>query len=153
MTDIAFRRATRADIPAIVAMLADDPLGAAREDASAPDAPAYQDAFAAIDADPNQFLAVMTDGGTVVGTLQLTLIPGLSRKGALRGQIEAVRIAAGRRGAGLGRRLFDWAIAECRARGCATVQLTTDKSRTGAHRFYDRLGFAASHIGYKLALE
>jgi len=153
MTDIAFRRATRADIPAIVAMLADDPLGAAREDASAPEAPAYQDAFAAIDADPNQFLAVMTDGGTVVGTLQLTLIPGLSRKGALRGQIEAVRVAAGRRGEGLGRRLFDWAIAECRARGCATVQLTTDKSRTGAHRFYDRLGFAASHIGYKLALE
>ncbi len=153
MTDIAFRRATRADIPAIVAMLADDPLGAAREDASAPDAPAYQDAFAAIDADPNQFLAVMTDGGTVVGTLQLTLIPGLSRKGALRGQIEAVRVAAGRRGEGLGRRLFDWAIAECRARGCATVQLTTDKSRTDAHRFYDRLGFAASHIGYKLALE
>jgi GNAT superfamily N-acetyltransferase len=153
MTDIAFRRATRADIPAIVAMLADDPLGAAREDASAPEAPAYQDAFAAIDADPNQFLAVMTDGGTVVGTLQLTLIPGLSRKGALRGQIEAVRVAAGRRGEGLGRRLFDWAIAECRARGCATVQLTTDKSRTDAHRFYDRLGFAASHIGYKLALE
>ena len=152
MADIAFRRAVRADIPAIVAMLADDPLGAAREDASSPDAPAYRDAFGAIDADPNQLLAVMTEDGRVVGTLQLTFIPGLSRKGALRGQIEAVRIAAGRRGEGLGRRLFAWAIGECRARGCRTVQLTTDRSRADAHRFYDGLGFAASHVGYKLML-
>ena len=152
MADIAFRRAVRADIPAIVAMLADDPLGAAREDISTPGAPAYQDAFNAIDADPNQFLAVMTLDGAVVGTLQLTFIAGLSRKGALRGQIEAVRVSAGHRGEGLGQRLFEWAIEECRARGCSTVQLTTDKSRADAHRFYDRLGFEASHIGYKLTL-
>jgi len=139
-------------IAAIVAMLADDPLGAAREDMSVPVAGVYRDAFRAIDSDPNQYLAVMTDDGTVVGTLQLTFIAGLSRRGALRGQIEAVRVAAGHRGCGLGQRLFEWAIAECRDRGCRTVQLTTDKSRADAHRFYDRLGFKASHIGYKLSL-
>lgn len=152
MTDIAFRRATKDDIAAIVTMLADDPLGAAREDVSMPLAQAYVAAFRAIDADPNQYLAVATDDGAVVGTLQLTFIAGLSRKGALRGQIEAVRVAAGHRGEGLGRRLFEWAIEECRRRDCRTVQLTTDKSRADAHRFYDRLGFVASHIGYKLAL-
>lgn len=152
MADIAFRPATLADVPAIVAMLADDPLGTAREDITTPPAPAYLAAFKAIDADPNQFLAVMTLDGTVVGTLQLTFIAGLSRKGALRGQIEAVRVAASHRDDGLGRRLFEWAVAECRARGCRTVQLTTDKSRADAHRFYDRLGFEASHIGYKLTL-
>jgi GNAT superfamily N-acetyltransferase len=152
MSEIAFRRATEADIPVIVAMLADDALGAAREDISTPVAEAYVRAFRAIDADPNQYLTVMTDDGVVVGTLQLTFIAGLSRKGALRGQIEAVRIAAGHRGAGLGQKLFEWAIEECRGRGCRTVQLTTDKSRADAHRFYDRLGFTASHIGYKLAL-
>lgn len=152
MDNIAFRRATEADIAAIVAMLADDPLGAAREDVSTPLANAYLAAFRAIDADPNQYLAVMTDGDAVIGTLQLTFIPGLSRKGALRGQIEAVRVASSRRGQGLGQRLFEWAIEQCRARGCRTVQLTTDRSRADAHRFYERLGFEASHIGYKLAL-
>jgi GNAT superfamily N-acetyltransferase len=152
MSETAFRRATEGDIASIVAMLADDPLGAAREDLSTPLAQAYVNAFRAIDADPNQQLTVMTEDGVVVGTLQLTFIAGLSRKGALRGQIEAVRVAAGKRGAGLGQKLFEWAIAECRARGCRTVQLTTDKSRADAHRFYDRLGFKASHVGYKLAL-
>ena len=152
MGEIAFRRAEEDDIAAIVAMLADDPLGTAREDVSVPVAGVYRDAFRAIDSDPNQYLAVMTDDGTVVGTLQLTFIAGLSRRGALRGQIEAVRVAAGHRGGGLGQRLFEWAIAECRDRGCRTVQLTTDKSRADAHRFYDRLGFKASHIGYKLSL-
>ena len=152
MNEIEVRRAAEADLAAIVAMLADDPLGVAREDTSKPPADVYVAAFRAIESDPNQHLAVMTDGGAVVGTLQLTFIAGLSRKGALRGQIEAVRIATSHRGAGLGRRLFEWAIAECRARGCRTVQLTTDKSRADAHRFYDRLGFEASHIGYKLTL-
>lgn len=152
MSEIEIRRATEDDVAAIVAMLADDPLGAGREDVSTPPAGAYIAAFRAIDADPNQYLAVMTDDGAVAGTLQLTFIAGLSRKGALRGQIEAVRVAASRRGAGLGQKLFEWAIAECRARGCRTVQLTTDRSRADAHRFYERLGFAASHVGYKLAL-
>lgn len=150
MTNVQFRRAVAGDVTAVVALLADDPLGQHREDAASPRA--YLDAFAAIDADPNQLLAVAVDGAEIVGTLQLTFTRGLSRNGARRGQIEAVRILASRRGAGLGKQMFEWAIAECRARGCAIVQLTTDKRRPDAHRFYDRLGFTASHIGYKLAL-
>ena len=149
---IDIRRATRADLSAIVAMLADDALGSTREDASKPPTAAYVSAFAAIDADPNQFLAVMTADGAVIGTLQLTFVRGLSRKGALRGQIEAVRIAGARRGAGLGQALIQWAVEECRRRGCAMVQFTSDKSRTDAHRFYERLGFKASHLGFKMDL-
>lgn len=152
MSDLAFRRATGADLPAIVALLADDGLGQGREDPSLPLAQAYLDAFAAIAADPNQLLAVAEAGGAVVGTLQLTFLPGLSHKGAWRGQIESVRIASSQRGTGLGQRMFEWAIAECRARGCRIVQLTTDKTRADAHRFYARLGFVASHEGFKLKL-
>jgi GNAT superfamily N-acetyltransferase len=144
------RAARRADLPDVVAMLADDPLGRARE--GAPPA-AYETAFAAIDADPRQLLAVMTtSAGAVVGTLQLTTIPGLSRGGALRGQIEAVRVHSGHRGRGLGSPFVRWAVDEARRRGCAVVQLTTDKSRVDAHRFYRRLGFVDSHIGMKLDL-
>lgn len=153
MPAVRIRPAVAADLPAIVAMLADDPLGAAREDASVPLDARYLAAFAAIDADPNQCLAVMEDAGRIVGTLQITFVRGISRKGALRGQVEAVRVATGRQGAGLGKRLMEWAIAECRRRGCAMVQLTTDRSRVDAHRFYDRLGFEATHLGYKLRLE
>ncbi len=147
-----FRRATAGDLPALVAMLADDPLGAGREDASLPLAPGYLAAFAAIEADPNQLLAVAELEGAIVGTLQIAFLPGLSHKGAWRGQIEAVRIAAGQRGSGLGQRLIAWAIEECRARGCRLVQLTTDKTRLDAHRFYARLGFRATHEGFKLTL-
>ena len=149
MSEPVFRRAIAADLAAIVALLADDVLGAAREK---PGDPAYAAAFAAIEADPNQLLAVAEDGGRIVGCLQLTFIPGLSHRGAWRGQIESVRIAASERGGGLGRRVFAWAIGECRARGCRLVQLTTDKSRTDARRFYESLGFVASHEGMKLAL-
>ncbi|HEY7383021.1 MAG TPA: GNAT family N-acetyltransferase [Beijerinckiaceae bacterium] len=152
MTDVVFRRAASSDLPAIVRLLAEDELGREREDARLPLDQAYAEAFRAIDADPNQLLAVAVDGADVVGTLQLSFIPGLARKGAWRGQIEAVRIAASRRGSGLGRRMFAWAIGECRARGCRLVQLTTDRKRPEAHRFYERLGFVASHTGYKLAL-
>jgi len=148
----AFRRAERADLEAIVDLLADDALGAGREDAARPLDGRYLAAFDAISADPNQFLAVVEAEGRIVGTLQLSFLPGLSRLGMTRGQIEAVRIAADRRGTGLGEAMFAWAIAECRKRGCALVQLTTDKSRPDAHRFYERLGFVASHEGYKLAL-
>jgi GNAT superfamily N-acetyltransferase len=151
-TEASIRRATEGDLPAIVAMLADDPLGAAREDPSLPLAPGYLAAFAAIAADPNQFLAVAERDGAVIGTMQLSFLPGLSHQGAWRGQIEAVRVAAAARGTGLGQRMIEWAIAQCRARGCNMVQLTTDKSRKDAHRFYDRLGFRASHEGYKLKL-
>lgn len=143
------RRATAADLDAIVAMLADDMLGAAREK---PGDPAYAAAFRAIESDPNQLLAVAEEEGRVVGCLQLSFIPGLSRLGMWRGQIESVRIAASHRGAGLGRRMFEWAIEQCRARGCGLVQLTTDKARPDARRFYESLGFAASHEGMKLAL-
>ena len=152
MNEITIRRAKADDLPAIVSLLADDPLGAARENSALPIDQRYAQAFAAIDADPNQFLAVAVDASGIVGTLQLTFVPGLSRMGSWRGQIEAVRIAENRRGAGLGEHLLLWAISECRKRGCRLVQLTTDKNRPDAHRFYERLGFTASHLGYKLAL-
>lgn len=152
MSEPQFRRAQRADLPAIVAMLADDTLGRSREDASLPPNARYVAAFEAMDRDPNQFLAVVELDGAVVGCLQLSFIPGLSRLGMLRGQIESVRIAAHQRGGGLGRAMFEWAIAECRARGCGLVQLTTDKARPDALRFYESLGFKASHEGMKLGL-
>ncbi len=150
MTDYSIRKARRDDIGAIVRMLADDQLGATRDD---PDnLEPYQRAFAAIDADPNQLLVVVTFDDEPVGTLQLTIIPGLARRGALRGQIEAVRIHADHRGSGLGADLMRWAIDESRRRGCALVQLTSDVARTDAHRFYERLGFVPSHTGFKLKL-
>jgi GNAT superfamily N-acetyltransferase len=149
-TTYAVRRAVRADVPAIVALIAADQIGATRDGG---ELEPYERAFAAIDADPAQLLVVVTDAdGAVVGTLQLTFIPGLARRGALRAQIEAVRIDQRLRGRGLGQALFEWAIAEARRRGCALVQLTTDKRRADAHRFYGRLGFTASHEGFKLRL-
>jgi GNAT superfamily N-acetyltransferase len=152
MPQLQFRRALAADLPQIVAMLADDPLGQGREDPLLPLAQGYLDAFAAIEANPRQYLMVASDDGRSVGTLQLILIPGVSRKGGWRGQIEGVRIVADRRGRGLGERLVRWAIDECRSQGCVSIQLTTDKSRADAHRFYERLGFKPSHLGYKLEL-
>jgi GNAT superfamily N-acetyltransferase len=147
--DVTIRRARASDVEEIVAMLADDPLGATRE---RPGDPRYAEAFAELDADPRQLLAVAEAGGAVVGTLQLTFIPGLSRVGATRAQIEAVRVRADQRGAGLGQRLIEWAVGEARRRGCVLVQLTSDASRADAHRFYERLGFRASHVGMKLVL-
>lgn len=153
MADIHFRRARRADLEAIVDMLSDDTLGATREDASRPLNVKYVTAFEAIDRDPHQFLVVVEDRGEVVGCLQLSFIPGLSRQGLWRGQIESVRIAASHRGGGLGRAVFEWAITECRARDCGLVQLASDKSRADAIRFYESLGFVASHEGLKLSLD
>ncbi|MGH3743008.1 MAG: GNAT family N-acetyltransferase [Micromonosporaceae bacterium] len=144
------RRAASPDVPAIVALLAEDPLGAARE--SPDDLTPYQRAFEAITSDPRQLLVVAERDGAVVGTLQLTFLPGLSRRGATRAQIEGVRVAASARGAGLGAQLISWAIEESRQRGCQLVQLTSDASRADAHRFYQRLGFAPSHVGFKRAL-
>ncbi len=146
------RRATPADIPVLVALLADDPLGAARESTAEGWGP-YERAFALVDADPAHLLVAVQEGDDVVGTLQLTFLPGLSRRGALRAQLEAVRIRADRRSHGLGEALIRWALAEARRRGCATVQLTTDRSRTDAHRFYERLAFGATHVGYKMDLD
>lgn len=148
-----FRKAHSGDLPAIVALLADDPLGAAREIAAERPDRAYLDAFAAIDADSNQLLAVaIDDDDRVIGCLQLSFIPGLSRTGMWRGQIESVRIAANHRGSGLGAAMIEWAVEQARARGCGLVQLTSDKQRPDAIRFYEKLGFVASHEGLKLDL-
>ncbi|MCB8838008.1 GNAT family N-acetyltransferase [Aurantimonas sp. VKM B-3413] len=152
MNTLRVRAATKADLPAIVAMLADDDLGRAREAVGEPLHPGYLDAFAAIEADPNQILAVAAIDGAIVGTLQLSFLPGLSYRGGWRGQIEAVRIASDRRGQGLGRRVIQWAIETCRERGCRNVQLTSSNSRLDAHRFYRQLGFEQSHTGFKLTL-
>lgn len=143
------RRARREDVDAIVAMLADDELGAQREN---PGDPRYLEAFDALAADPNQFLAVAEHNGEIVGTLQLSYLAGLSRLGATRAQIEAVRVRSDQRGTGLGTVLLEWAINEARDHGAALIQLTTDASRTDAHRFYERLGFVASHVGMKMPL-
>lgn len=150
MSGLVFREATLEDVPVIVAMLADDPLGARRE--TPDDLSRYREAFAVIDADPHQVLVVCEREGEVAGTLQLTIIPGLSRRGATRALIEGVRVHRDARSGGIGTRMIHWAIAEARARGCAMVQLTTDASRKDAHRFYERLGFEATHIGFKMML-
>lgn len=150
MSNLEIRGATTEDIPAIVAMLADDPLGARRE--SPDDLAPYLAAFERIASDGGQRLVVAVRDGRTVGTLQLTVIPGLSRQGATRSIIEAVRIHADERGGGLGTRLIEWAVEESRREGCVLVQLTSDATRTDAHRFYERLGFEASHVGFKLAL-
>ena len=146
--EVTFRPATRDDLPAIMALLADDDIARARGGYDAlPEA-----AFAQIDADPRNELLVADESGTIVGTCQLTFIPGLSRGGAERMTIEAVRVRSDRRGAGIGRRMMAYALQRARARGCAVAQLTTDKRRADAHRFYESLGFVASHEGMKLAL-
>jgi len=150
MGDLEIRAAVTEDVPAIVGMLADDPLGSQRE--SPDDLTPYLAALDRLTADPNQHLVVAVREGRVVGTLQLTVVPGLSRKGATRSIIEAVRIHADERGSGLGTQLIEWAIAESRRQGCQLVQLTSDITRTDAHRFYERLGFTASHVGFKLPL-
>lgn len=150
---VEFRRAEHGDLQAIVTLLAEDDLGASREDTSLPIADPYEKAFAAIDADPNQFLAVVTDKGIIIGTLQITIIPNISRMGALRAQIEGVRVATSHQGEGIGRQAFEWAFDYCRSRGCVLVQLTSDKSRSTAHRFYEKLGFVATHVGFKKVLK
>ncbi|MER6618820.1 MULTISPECIES: GNAT family N-acetyltransferase [unclassified Streptomyces] len=150
MDDLEIRAAVADDVPAIVGMLADDPLGARRE--SPDDLSPYLAALERLDADPNQHLVVAVREGRVVGTLQLTVVPGLSRRGATRSIIEAVRVHADERGSGLGSRLVEWAIDASRREGCQLVQLTSDNTRTDAHRFYERLGFTASHVGFKLPL-
>ena len=139
------------DLPAIVRLLADDPLGSTREGG---DMGAYERAFQEIAADPHQFLtAVRNDAGDVVGTMQLTVIPGLSRGGTRRLQIESVRVSSTLRGQGLGERMFAWAETVALDSGCSLLQLTTDTSRPDAHRFYKRLGYRSSHVGFKKQLQ
>ncbi|MER7947355.1 GNAT family N-acetyltransferase [Streptomyces sp. NPDC096079] len=150
MSDLEIRPATAEDLPDVVAMLADDPLGAQRE--SPDDLAPYLAAFERLAADPNQHVVVAVRGDKVVGTLQLTVIPGLSRKGTTRSIIEGVRIHSDERGSGLGTQLIEWAVEESERQDCRLVQLTSDVSRTDAHRFYERLGFEASHVGFKKSL-
>jgi GNAT superfamily N-acetyltransferase len=150
---VQVRRAVLSDLAEIVALLADDPLGSARDGVGGgEDLAPYRQAFALIDADPSQLLVVAVADSAVVGTLQLTFIPGLSRRGTSRAQVEAVRVHSSHRSNGLGAAILGWAVDEARRRGCGLVQMTTDKTRLDAHRFYDRLGFVASHEGFKLQL-
>ncbi|MEM1205166.1 MAG: GNAT family N-acetyltransferase [Acidobacteriota bacterium] len=134
-------------------MLADDPLGVTRERVSEPVDSRYVEAFRSIDGDPNQELTVALSEGVPVGMLQLTFIPYLTHTGSWRCQVEGVRIARGVRGLGLGSVLLRWAIDRAKARGARLVQLTSDKSRPDALRFYGSLGFKATHEGFKFRLE
>ena len=143
------REAGGEDLAAIVSLLADDGLGKGRE---MPGDAAYQRAFEAMSAQPGNVYLVAEDDGAIVGCLQFTVIHGLSRRGMSRAQIEGVRVRPDRRGQGLGEALFEAAFERARAAGCGLVQLTTDRRRTDALRFYERLGFEASHWGMKRAL-
>ena len=146
---LTVRRARIEDLPALLALIAEDPVSAGRGDAVGDLAP-YAAAFAEIDADPAHLLVCLDEAdGTTVGTLQLSVLPNLGRRGTRRAQLEAVHVSRARRGHGYGAALVGWAVEEARRRGCGLVQLTSDASRTGAHRFYERLGFVASHHGFK----
>jgi ribosomal protein S18 acetylase RimI-like enzyme len=144
---ITIRPVRRDDVAVIVAMLADDHLGRARERLEDPLPACYDDAFERLSCDPNISLVVAEEGGRVVGCLQLCILPGLSSQGASRGLIEDVRVASDCRSRGIGEQLVEWAVKEARARGCKLVELLTHHTRTDAQRFYERLGFAKSHVG------
>ena len=150
---VSLRNAVRADLPSVIQLLADDELGKTREIVQEPPHECYVTAFEVMQMGPNQILLVADDGGRVVGCLQLSFIPGLTRKGMWRAQVEGVRVAKSHRGRGLGRALFEWVIAKAGERGCGLVQLTTDKARPDALAFYEALGFKASHEGMKLGLD
>ena len=146
-SEVTVRPARRDDVAAIIAMLADDHLGRARERLEDPLPSVYYDAFARLSSDPNIQLVVAEEGGNVVGCLQLCILPGLSSQGASRGLIEDVRVTSDRRSRGLGEQLVQWALSEAKARGCKLVELLTHHTRVDAQRFYERLGFARSHVG------
>lgn len=145
------RPARAEDLPEIIALLADDELGRDRERGGSPD-DAYLEAFAEIERDARNELVVVEKGGRIVATLQLTFLPSLTHLGGERAQVEGVRVAAGHRGAGVGRRLLEWVVSRAEERGCRMAQLTTDKRRSDARRFYEGLGFEATHEGMKLHL-
>ena len=151
-TDIAFRVATIKDLDGIVKMLADDALGSEREKYEHPLPTSYVKAFDAIAEDPNNELIVACRGDGIIGVLQITFIPYLTYQGGWRATIEGVRTSSSERGKGVGTKLIQWAIERSKERGCHLVQLTTDKKRGDALRFYERLGFVASHEGMKLKI-
>ncbi len=152
MSELTFRDAVPSDLPFIITLVVEDSVITTNDDATDAMAPEYLAALAAVDADPNQRMIIAELDGEAVGTLQLTFIPGLMRRGMWRCLVEQVHIAAPHRSKGLGGRMIEWAIEESRARGCGMVQLTSNKKRLDAHRFYRRLGFAQSHEGFKLML-
>lgn len=147
---MTFRQASREDVIHIVALLSDDELGSKREKFSDPLPDSYFNAFENITKDSNQELIVIEQEGEIIGTLQLTFIPYLTYQGGIRSQIEAVRIRKDRRGSGLGEELLKWAIERAQERGAHLLQLTTDKKRPDALRFYEKFGFKATHEGMKL---
>lgn len=148
---ITIRPADRTDIPAIVALYADDILGAARE--TPDDLAPYEAAFDRLSAASSVTTVLIADrAGVLVGTMQLTVLPGLSHRGTNRAQLEAVRVAAAGRGGGIGSQMIRWAITEARQRGCGMIELTSNRQRSDAARFYERLGFTPSHTGFKLKL-
>ena len=150
---VAIGRAARVDLPEIVRLLADDPLGSAREAYATPLPESYYAAFDAIERDPNNELAVARSDERIVGVLQLTFIPNITYRGGWRALIEGVRVDPGVRSSGIGQKLLAWAIERARERGCHLVQLTSDKARPDALRFYRNLGFVDSHEGFKLHLK
>lgn len=150
---IKFEKATIDDIDTIIALLADDPLGHIREDASLAARPCYLKAFAAIESDTNNMLVAIKKDNRTIGCLQLTFISYLTHKGSMRCLIEGVRVHKDYRGQKIGQTAFEWAIAYAKTKGCNMVQLTTDKSRPDALKFYEKLGFIASHEGMKLHLK
>ena len=148
ISKVTIRRARCDDLGIIVAMLADDPLGGARERLEDPLPQTYFQAFEKVDRDPNiQLVVAVDDEGGVVGCLQLCILPGVSSQGASRGLLEDVRVASHCRSRGIGEQLVQWAVAEARAKGCKLVELLTHHTRVDAQRFYERLGFARSHVG------
>ena len=151
--DVLFRPATRADLPAIVRMLADDDLGSQREIVEDPLPDSYFLAFEQINNDPNHELIVAELDGDVIGTLHLMFLPSVSFQGGLRAQIESVRVDKRFQSRGIGSEMMKWAMERARQRGAHVVQLTTHKSRVDAHRFYERLGFKGTHLGMKLSLQ
>lgn len=148
LTRLTYRGATAADLPFIIRLVVEDTVGVSEDDPTAAD-PAYAAALAELDADPNQEMWIAEIDGDPVGCFQLTYIPGLMRRGMWRGQIEVVHVAPPHRNAGIGTEMMAWAIERCRQRGCGLVQLTSNKKRRDAHRFYARLGFEQSHEGFK----
>jgi ribosomal protein S18 acetylase RimI-like enzyme len=152
-SDLVFRRATRADLPSVVRMLADDDLGSQREQFETPLPEPYYTAFEQIDHDPNHELIVAERNGEVIGTLHLMFLPSISFQGGLRAQVESVRVDKRFQSQGIGSEMMKWSLERAKQRGAHVVQLTTHKTREDAHRFYERLGFKGTHLGMKLSLK
>ncbi len=148
--ELTYHHATPEDLPFIIGQIVEDSVVALDDDAGDAMAPFYVDALAAITADPHQEMYVVRLDGEAVGCFQLSYLPGLMRRGMWRGQIEVVHVAESRRNAGIGSQMMRWAVERCREKGCGMVQLTSNKKRIDAHRFYERLGFQRSHEGFKL---